>query len=269
MKWGDKYGPEYVNRLYATAKLHITGSFDFVCLTDNMDGLDPKIITHSIPELGCGVPTNTRGKWKKVALWGEELGKHLKGTALFLDLDSIILDNIDCYFNFGSLDDIILERNWARPLSGLGQTSVFRFPIGAHPEILANFQKEPQVIADRFLFEQHYITHSTRKSLKFWPRGWTRHFRFHCLGPMPWRLFRPAVIPKGSRIITFPGGPNPAEAMVGKWSPTSPPYQGRRNHILRVWKERQPSLLRKFIMPTPWIKTLWRDQIAQDTSLEK
>ena len=269
MKWGKKYGPEYVNRLYAAAKIHITGEFSFVCLTDDSSGLAPAILTYPIPELGCASPTNTPGKWKKVALWGNEIGLHIKGTVLFLDLDSIILDNIDCYFNFGDPEDIILERNWARPLSGLGQTSVFRFPVGAHPDILANFQKDSQAIADRFKFEQHYITHSTKKILKFWPRGWTRHFRLHCLGPMPWRLFRPAVIPKGSRIITFPGGPNPGEAMVGKWSPTSPPYQGRRSHLHRVWEERQPSLLRKFIMPTPWIKTLWVDQACQNRNSDK
>ena len=269
MKWGDKYGPEYVNRLHASAKAHITGKFNFVCLTDNSGGLNPEIITHAIPELGCAPPSKTRGKWKKVAIWGAEIGNHLEGTALFVDLDSIIIDNIDCYFNFGDPTDVILERNWARPLSGLGQTSIFRFPIGAHPEILENFRKDPQAIADRFQFEQHYITHSTRDFLKFWPRGWNRHFRLHCLGPMPWRLFRPAVIPKGSKIITFPGGPNPGEAMAGKWSAASPPYQGRRTHLLRVWKEGQPSLLRKFIMPTPWIKTLWIDQETQDTNYKK
>jgi hypothetical protein len=268
IKWGEKYGPEYVNRLYDAAKLHVSAPFDFVCLTDDSEGLDPAIVIHPIPELGCPTPIKTRGNWKKVALWGKELSAHLTGTVLFLDLDSIIVDNIDCYFSFGSPEDIILERNWARPFSGLGQTSVFRFPIGSHPEILKNFQKDPQAIADQFGFEQHYITHSTKSVLKFWPRGWTRHFRLHCLGPMPWRLLRPAVIPKGSRIITFPGGPNPSEAMVGKWAPSSPPYQGRRQHLLRVWTEKKPSLLRKFVMPTPWIKALWGNQKPEDSDFK-
>ena len=259
MKWGDKYGPEYVNRLYVAAKFNITPPFNFICFTDNSDGLEPAITVHPIPELGCDPPTKTRGKWRKVALWGESIAA-LKGPVLFIDLDSIIVDNIDCYFEFGSPEDVILERNWARPFSGLGQTSVFRFPIGANPNILASFQKNPQAIANKYIFEQHYITQSTRSFLKFWPRGWTRHFRLHCLGPMPWRLLRPAVIPRGSRIITFPGGPNPSEALAGKWAPSSPPYQGRRRHLLRVWQEKQPKLLRKFIMPTPWIKTLWEDK---------
>jgi len=56
--------------------------------------------------------------------------------------------------------------------------------------------------------------------------------------------------------------------MVGKWSPESPQYQGRRAHLSRVWREKNPALLRKFIMPTPWIKTLWSD-IAIEDSLAK
>jgi hypothetical protein len=265
MKWGTKYGPEYVNRLYASARQHVSLPFNFVCLTDDATGLEPGIQVFPIPELGCPTPEKTRGKWRKVALWGHELGTHLSGTALFLDLDSIILDNIDCYFSFGDPQDIILERNWAKPFSGLGQTSVFRFPIGSHPEILANFQKDSQAISDQFNFEQHYITHSTKSVLKFWPRGWTRHFRLHCLGPMPWRFLRAAKIPHGSRIITFPGGPNPSEAMVGQWSPISPPYKGRRQHLRYVWKEKNLSLLRKFVMPTPWIKSLWSNQAPDNT----
>lgn len=68
MKWGNKYGSEYVNRLYAAAKIHITGEFSFACLTDDSSGLDPAILTYPIPELGCSAPSNTRGKWQKVAL---------------------------------------------------------------------------------------------------------------------------------------------------------------------------------------------------------
>ena len=33
MKWGTKYGPEYVNRLYAMVRGHLSGDFRFVCPT--------------------------------------------------------------------------------------------------------------------------------------------------------------------------------------------------------------------------------------------
>ena len=36
---------------------------------------------------------------------------------------------------YGDPSDVILARNWAKPLQRLGQTSVFRFPVGGHPQI--------------------------------------------------------------------------------------------------------------------------------------
>jgi hypothetical protein len=42
MKWGTKYGPEYVNRLYAMVRRHLTGDFRMVCLTDDSKGIRAK-----------------------------------------------------------------------------------------------------------------------------------------------------------------------------------------------------------------------------------
>lgn len=43
LKWGTKYGPEYVNRLYKTLLNIYGGDFDFYCFTDNPQHLEPKI----------------------------------------------------------------------------------------------------------------------------------------------------------------------------------------------------------------------------------
>lgn len=42
MKWGTKYGADYVNRLYNMVKRHTTVDFKMVCLTDRTGGLTPK-----------------------------------------------------------------------------------------------------------------------------------------------------------------------------------------------------------------------------------
>ncbi|MEE1122464.1 MAG: glycosyltransferase, partial [Acinetobacter pseudolwoffii] len=39
MKWGTKYGSEYVNRLYNMVKRHTTVDFQMVCLTDRTEGI--------------------------------------------------------------------------------------------------------------------------------------------------------------------------------------------------------------------------------------
>ena len=116
VKWGEKFGPDYVNKLYAMARRHITGDFRLVCFTDNATGLRSEVESRPLPELGCPHPERTIGKWRKVVLWGEELGG-LTGPALFIDLDSVIISNMDGYFTHGSPDDVILARNWANSTS--------------------------------------------------------------------------------------------------------------------------------------------------------
>ena len=257
MKWGQKYAADYVNRLQRMVARHLTPPFQLVCLTDDPRGIDPAVRTLPLPELGCAEPSRTPGKWRKVALWGAQLAD-LQGPVLFIDLDSVIVASLDPYFSHGDPGAVILERNWARPLSGLGQTSVFRFPVGSHPEILERFRRDPQAIADRFRFEQHFVTDSLGDQLQFWPRGWTRHFRLHCLGPVPLRYLRPAQLPPGSRIVTFPGGPNPADVKEGRWKPDAPAYAGRRAHLQRHLAHGDWSALRRFAMPVPWIAEHWQ-----------
>ena len=43
MKWGKKYGPEYVNRLHSMVSRHLTIPHRFVCLTDDKTGLNAGI----------------------------------------------------------------------------------------------------------------------------------------------------------------------------------------------------------------------------------
>ena len=43
MKWGSKYGPEYINRLYGMVQRHLRGEFRFVCLTDQSQGIRAEV----------------------------------------------------------------------------------------------------------------------------------------------------------------------------------------------------------------------------------
>ena len=263
VKWGAKYGPEYVNRLYAMVARHLRPPFRFVCLADTSAGLRPEVEFFELPELGCAHPVGTMGKWRKQVLWGAEV-PGLSGVALFIDLDSVIVGPLDEYFEFGKPEDVILARNWARPLRRLGQTSVFRFPVGAHPHILANFRADPQGIADRFQFEQHYVTHAVPGGIRFWPEAWTRHFRLHCLAKFPLRYFTTARLPAEARIVTFPGGPNPDDVQVGRWNKRVAPHLSRWDHLRatfsgpRVDNSRWRHLQR-YVLPVPWIAEHWRE----------
>ncbi len=263
VKWGAKYGPEYVNRLYAMVARHLQPPFRFVCLADTPAGLRPEVEFFELPELGCAHPVGTMGKWRKQVLWAREV-PGLTGVALFIDLDSVIVSPLDDYFTYGEPGDVILARNWARPLKRLGQTSVFRYPVGANPHILDDFRADPQGIADKYQFEQHYVTASVKGGIKFWPEAWTRHFRLHCLPPFPLRYFMTARLPADTRIVTFPGGPNPDDVQAGRWNKRVPPHRSRWDHLRATFGGQRvdPKLWRhltRYVLPVPWIDEHWRE----------
>lgn len=66
MKWGDKYGAEYVNRLYNMVSRHLTLDFQMICLTDDSSGIDPAVTCHPIPEMD--LPAGPERGWKNSRL---------------------------------------------------------------------------------------------------------------------------------------------------------------------------------------------------------
>lgn len=263
VKWGTMYGPEYVNRLYGMVSRHLAPPFRLVCLTDDRRGIRPEVECFDLPELGVPHPQRTMGKWRKQILWGASV-PGLQGVALFVDLDSVIVGPLDDYFSIGNPGDVYVARNWARPLEKLGQTSVFRFPVGGNAHILDDFRADAQGIADKYQFEQHYVTAAVTGGVKFWPEAWTKHFRLHCMPPFPLCYVMSARLPAGARIVTFPGGPNPDDVIVGRWNKREPPFPTRWQHILATFSDQRVDdsrwrHLRRYVRPVPWIEAAWRD----------
>lgn len=262
VKWGERYGPEYVNRIYGMVSRNITPPFRVFCLTDDPQGIRDEVICHGLPELGCPRPQNAPGKWPKAALWNENLFD-ISGNVLFVDLDVVITGHLDPFFSYGEPDDVILARNWIKPLERLGQTSIFRFPVGKHSYMLNNFRKDPEGIAGKYQFEQRYVTQCIRGGVKFWPYSWVKHFRLNCLGPWPLRYLRPAKLPKKARVIIFPGKPDPADALVGRWSEQSDPVT-RLEHLKHARDIRAAGghwyrHVKRYVLPCPWIKEYWQE----------
>jgi len=248
MKWGSAYGPLDVNTLYGMVARNISGDFKVVCFSDDFTGIRPEVTCLPLPPLGCEIPPDVPGKWPKVALWTKNLAG-LEGIALFIDLDSVIVANIDSYFDYGDPNDVITARNWLNRLKKSGQTSVFRFPIGGHSYMLENLQADSATVSRKYQYEQNYVTHNIRGGIKFWPEAWTRHFRVHCLGAWPLRYLRPPIIPAGAKIITFPGLPGPADAMLGRWTEKSQ-VRTPREHLGLAWE--------RLITGKPWRKHISR-----------
>lgn len=238
MKWGSLYGPEYVNRLYAMVRAHSTGPIRFVCLTDDRGGIRPEVECHDCPEVDIPQPYCLRG-WRKLSTYAaSDRLFGLSGRWLFLDLDVVVLGPLDDFFTFRPDKSFVVMRNWTQPTKNIGNTSVYRFTVGAEEYLLDRLLAQHQQILAEFRNSQTYISRNV-KELVFWPDDWCVLFKTHCVPPWPQRFWRTPTVPPRTRVVAFPGVPNPHEAVKGEW-PAKP------------WKK-----IYKFIRPTPWIQAAW------------
>lgn len=263
INWGTKYGAPFINRLYAMVARNITPPFTFTCFTDNRDGLRPEILCEDLPPLSIGeMPKNTPGIWQKSRLWGPKLG-NLRGPVLFLDLDLVIVGSLDAFFEAGEPDDVILARNQTTPFERLGQTSLFRYPVGKLVPLQERFLADPQGIADEYRFEQRFVTRNAPGGAKLFPRRWVLHFRQDCRWPIPLNYFLPPRLPADARVILFPRNLLPQHAIEGRFGgkgKIATPLGHLRGLFAADRREKNPlRYLRHYIRPTPWVADHWRE----------
>ena len=187
MKWGTKFGASYVNRLYDMVERNTTVPHRFVCFTDDANGLNPNIETRPLPFLDDnGLPEKA---WKKLGLFTDKLAD-LEGEALFLDLDIIILRNIDEFLT--STGDFRIIKDWDFPNDIIGNSSVFKFKVNEHSDIIENFYKEGKDIRKRYKNEQAFLSHQMYKKgiLQYWNDGWCVSFKRNCLWNFPINYFK-------------------------------------------------------------------------------
>lgn len=265
MKWGTRYGAEYVNRLYRACARGMRGEpFQFICFTEDTAGLLPAIEARSLPAF-TGVPAHLANKpWRKLSLWRDDLGADLLGRhALVLDVDLVVTGDLRPFFTFAPACPFVVWRNPTKPNSGVGNTSVFRFLVGRHPEICARFLQNPEgVWREEFRIEQELIaarlgdgtaTRSTALTdatkadpfyaglnlMQYWPAGWVLSFKEDLLPKWPQRLWQPTPLPPSARVVAFHGKPDPDEAAQGIWP--------------APWYKK----LYKTIRPVPWVTQFW------------
>lgn len=231
MKWGTKYGPEYVNRLAKMVRAHLTGNYRFVCFTDDSTGIDSGIEIFPIPPMDLDPAAPERG-WKKLTILANPL-QDLKGQALFLDVDIVITGSLEPFFEYPG--EFVIIHDWQRPHRMIGNSSVFRFKIGAHVDVLHRFETDRENATRGFRNEQAYLTDAVRRTtpVTFWPADWCVSFKAHCIPRFPLNFFRQPTLPVGARILVFHGHPKPDEAIAG---------QGRK------WRR---------FKPCPWVAPYW------------
>lgn len=220
MKWGTKYGPEYVNRLYGMVRRHLTGDFQMVCLTDDSGGIRSEVLCLPIPPLDLNLKPGQRdGAWKKLTTFEADL-HGLRGTALFLDLDVVVVGSLDDFFTQPGEFLIIHDypRFWRFGERIVGNSSVYRFSLGAHSDVLAYFRSHMAEVQREYRNEQDFLSHFLHRQgkLNYWPQEWCPSFKYHGIPTWPTNYWKAPFIPKGARIVIFHGEVNPPDALAGK-----------------------------------------------------
>jgi len=239
LNWGNRYPDIYVNNLYRSLKKYLHRPFRFVCVTDKKCGFDEGVEYVPIPE-NPGVP-----RWPHVflkLLITADGFADLVGPTLFLDIDIVIKDDVDCFFEYMPGKNVIIH-NWLEPRKTLfrkapdiGNSSVFRFEAGRSQYICDTFIAEREQALDGSLYptEQAFLTYAMREHY-WWPEPWVRSFKRHCMRPFPLNYLLPPSVPAESRILVFHGRPDPSQIKNG--------YKGTKIH--------------HYVKPAAWIDQFW------------
>lgn len=216
LKWGTKYPSKYVNILYNMVSRNLSKPFRFVCLTENDKGLDKNI--NALPLL-CD-HTKVTGWWQKLSIFQNKV-YDLSGPTIFLDLDLVIVNSLDCFINYSGNFCIIQDWHFAKKNVKMYNSSVFKFEIGSQTQLWEKFIRNPETIVNKYPGDQDYITDEI-KDATYWPEKWCISYKWH----QAWKGFD-----DDTRVIVFHGRPNPDE-------------------VIHTGYKKFP--------PSPWVANFWR-----------
>lgn len=221
IKWGTKYPPHYVNRLYGGVSRNLARDFRFVCFTDDAEGIRPEVEIYPLPPVNLEATGGFRNG-KKQGLFQSGIGD-FEGPCLYFDLDVIVVGSIDCLFDYlpGKLcickewlapNQILLHKLKNKPVGG--NSSVFRFEANSLQFIIDRMDEQPD-LPRKFQMEQRWFTFVAGDLMNWWPTKWVKSFK-HRRPVYPLSFLFPPRLPKDCRVMVFNGPLQPADAVTGR-----------------------------------------------------
>ncbi len=155
------------------------GIFRFICLTDDTTGIREEVDCLPFAD------SNLEGWWTKIAFFQSPLFD-IEGPVLSIDLDMVIVDNIDCFFEYEQ-DEFCMKWDYA----GHGHSScVMRYPAGQHGHIYDNLHINDKDFAThntvagfkkkKYWGDQIWITEQMEGQVNLWPKTWIQKYVKEC-----------------------------------------------------------------------------------------
>lgn len=250
LKWGTKYGSDYVNRLYSMVSRNTSRPLRFVCIADDPAGIRPEVEIKVMPEFD--LPESLRfHPFRRMFIFKPELFD-LTGNVLHLDLDLLVTGSIDAFFDYRPELDYVVIENWTQRGQGIGNMSVFRFRVGTLSKIWDRFRPDPLAMRRLYRNSQTFVSR-TLGEIRFFPIEWCLSFKHSLVPPWPLNFIKTPTLPPDARVVAFTGKPDIHEALRGEWPTEHDFRKGTRPVIYHAWKK-----LYKHVRPTPWIAEHWR-----------
>lgn len=228
LKWGTKYGPDYVNKLYASIYKNSRTPFRFHCFTDDCTGIRGEVICHELP-----FKDKLEGWWNKLFLFSNDINIPVGDTIFYVDLDTVICGNVDELLKL-RVPVITLLKDFyhgiAKTAAEVG-SGLMMWEHGKYTHVWEEFVKDPDLAMRRCVphnGDQQWVSITCPQRLLWqdlYP-GKVVSFKQDCYnGPPP-----------GASIICFHGKPSIPEATQS--SGTSWKYSWKRSPWLHnYWQE--------------------------------
>lgn len=249
IKWGDKFPPYYVNRLYAGVKRFMDRPFRFVCFTEKPQDIRPEVEIFPLPEVPfedemvrAMTTGKRRGAWRKVTMLKPGAG-NLSGRCLGMDLDVVVTGPLGPLFDYKP-GKLCMGRDWLerrrRRVGGHG--SVFRFEPERHRYLYDEFAADVAK-AVAFKGEQKYTSMTAYRhgDLEYFPDGWICSFKRQAIPFFPLNFVLKPRLPETCRVMCFHGTPKMEEALTGD--------SGKLQYRTR---------------PAAWLRELWLEDSERD-----
>lgn len=196
--WGSKYGPEYEARLLRSVTRNLSLDHDLhIVRPDEHDHL-----------------TKVPGCFARLRLfdpaWCKRQGLEVGDRVLVLDLDLIVTGDLAPLFADDAPFRILTGVNASNPCPYNG--SVWRLDVGHRPDVWSDFSLEAaaKVPHDKFPDDQAWFAAKMPGAAAYGPADGV--YAFHKPG---WP--RGEALPKGARIVAFPGWRDPAGFTHLEW----------------------------------------------------
>jgi len=211
-----KYTMSYVDKLYNSVKRNITQPFNFYCLTTHPQEVNnPNVIPIGIPvdeEL-----ENGKNKWwYKAHLFNEH---NWNGQILYLDLDTVVVNNLDKFFNHRPTDFNICQdfNRHGMPKYYVSNSSVMKFEANGYTRFYKDFVENKDNIIKKFKGDQDWLTRILEEDRSWWPKEWAMSYKWEVLNGGLKRMgtqeyvSNETIINPETSILVFHGNPNPGD----------------------------------------------------------